>query len=536
MKYLIVIIHSAILFANGFDNIPFDWSGQFGFTNYRGSILWNQDWRSQRLFFDGTWAVYPRMYGPEVEKGFYGDSYKLNIDNDSLTIDSYFQYNQGDYLLDRFSFAVEYQKNKRNFWFHGFKRTYAGNFNQFSNGISQPQQQSYLFGYESSFGKDDAGISLGHFNTYSGYPDTLQNGLFDNRITTSNIYWKRKFNKISTFLTIDNFLQRYQAIHSLAYISNPRYLTRNKYETKFIYPIIGADTLSLILSFNERFVKMGLSFNEKWYNYLIKYGTKKSNINFGTFILGHKNYFQYSFNFEKVIGLLTTKMMYSLDNRPVHPYFILNEFQKDIQRVIINETISSTLIINLKKNIISATIFQINEKNKLAGIIENDSLKNIVPHRVLDFFYQTTTIPYLNMRFSYKMQDSKAIYSSGIANYFEIRLQSKFKLFNDFMDLSVNSDFKHFRDRMNNFFINPLEMVPVYHSSENHNILDPVNIINASISAQVSNFKISYQWYNLGEMVLKSLQSSKENLFTFHPNIPYLGSQASISITWMFKN
>ena len=118
MKYLIGFISIQIILADGLDIYQFDWSGQFGLVNHEGAVLWNKDWRSQHLLFDGTWAIYPSMYGPEIDKGFYTNLSGLDRDNDSLTYHSYFQYDQGDYLLDKFLFAVGYQKNKRSLWLH----------------------------------------------------------------------------------------------------------------------------------------------------------------------------------------------------------------------------------------------------------------------------------------------------------------------------------------------------------------------------------------------------------------------------------
>ena len=40
-----------------------------------------------------------------------------------------------------------------------------------------PYRQSYIVSYRSVNDKDEGGFSLGHFNTYSGFPDTLDAGL-----------------------------------------------------------------------------------------------------------------------------------------------------------------------------------------------------------------------------------------------------------------------------------------------------------------------------------------------------------------------
>ena len=93
-----------MIFADSIENIPFDWSGQFGFVSHNGTILWNKDWSSNQLFFDGTWAIFPRMYGPVVDKGFNQPMDDLHHKKDSSNVKSNFKYDQGDYLLERFSF------------------------------------------------------------------------------------------------------------------------------------------------------------------------------------------------------------------------------------------------------------------------------------------------------------------------------------------------------------------------------------------------------------------------------------------------
>ena len=50
----------------------------------------------------------------------------------------------------------------------------------------QPQQQSYMLSLKSFDADVNTGLSFGHFNTLSGFPDLETNGLFDNRITSLN--------------------------------------------------------------------------------------------------------------------------------------------------------------------------------------------------------------------------------------------------------------------------------------------------------------------------------------------------------------
>ena len=102
-----------MIFADSIENIPFDWSGQFGCVSHNGTILWNKDWSSNQLFFDGTWAIFPRMYGPVVDKGFNQPMDDLHHKKDSSNVKSNFKYDQGDYLLDRNSIGLDYKTNSR---------------------------------------------------------------------------------------------------------------------------------------------------------------------------------------------------------------------------------------------------------------------------------------------------------------------------------------------------------------------------------------------------------------------------------------
>ena len=54
---------------------------------------------------------------------------------DSSRVTSYFKYDQGDYLLDRFSLGTQYLGQGRNVHFHAFKRSYAGTYGQYGKDL-----------------------------------------------------------------------------------------------------------------------------------------------------------------------------------------------------------------------------------------------------------------------------------------------------------------------------------------------------------------------------------------------------------------
>ena len=78
MKSLIVAISVITLQIAEAHIIPYDWANQFGVIDYKNSILWNRDWRSNGLSFDGTWIIYPNMLGNEIKEGFEKEN---NVEN-----------------------------------------------------------------------------------------------------------------------------------------------------------------------------------------------------------------------------------------------------------------------------------------------------------------------------------------------------------------------------------------------------------------------------------------------------------------------
>ena len=136
----------------------------------------------------------------------------------------------------------------------------------------------------------------------------------------------------------------------------------------------------------------------------------------------------------------------------------------------------------------------------------------------------------------YLVQEPEGIYSGGIGKTIDLRFKSNFKLFNELMLIDLNGEFKHLRDRLAKSNINPIEMVPTAVPQVYDNSLEPINIINASITAQVSKFIISYEWYNISEFVLGSIDSEKNNYFTIHSDMPDLGRQVNLAITWLFQD
>lgn len=173
-KYLIIfILFFSILFGQS-DDIPYDWSGQYGVISNNGRLMWNQDWTSGVLLFDGTFANYPTRFGSSYKNNFSlsntVDFYnRLHTFPDSSQINSKIDYYRGDFSYDQLEIDAEFSEKGRIIFLSGFKRTYKGPYGQYTNpqGGNNPLQQSYRIDYSSKDQDELLDISIGHFITDS---------------------------------------------------------------------------------------------------------------------------------------------------------------------------------------------------------------------------------------------------------------------------------------------------------------------------------------------------------------------------------
>ena len=529
MRMFLSTLFISFLFSKNTEVFPFDWGGQFGYINNDGAILWNTDWRSNRLLFDGTWAIYPRMFGSEIEKGFNSEQSSIL---DTTGINSNFKYDQGDYLLDRFDITLSYGLKNRQAKLHGFKRTYAGSINQYSNGSLQPQQQSYLFEYQSIKNKDHSGYSLGHFNTFSGFPDSLEGSLVDNRITSSNFFWNRSGNKVNTKLEIDYFLQRYKTDHSLAEESDPRYLSRNKFKLELKTNFKKYEGYLTFIK-NIRSIKSETFYSNEWDKISFKFGQAITNATVGVTYLNEEYYFERALTIGKKFSSANINFYYNLEHKPIHPYYSIfhPNLKNDITEL---ESISGSFILNFKENRLNAKISRFEDKTQIIDEIVQDSMNFQPIYYRADFIYKTNMIPFLITEINYVIQGQDGLYSPAIGELLGLKLNSSFKLFDQNMIIDLNGELKHYRKRKTRSNFNFIEMVPILNNDIK--IQEPINIFNASITARVSKLSVSYEWYNITQLIFGSIGSDQNNYFELQPDMPVLGRQINLNISWAFQD
>ena len=530
------ILLSSFLLSNQIQFIPFDWGDQFGYVKHKGMIIWGEDWRSKNLLFDGTWSIFPRMYGENIEQGF------LKIPHDKFTLDSSnvisnITYDQGDYGLDKFSIGINYFEKNRHLELQGFKRSYFGNFNQYYLNTSQPLQQSYTFSYKSLDTHRHTGLSIGHFNTLAGFPDLNINGIFDNsgifdnRITSLNYFWSKEYGPLFFDLTMDHFLQRYKAIHSLSYYNRPRYLNRTVYKAE-VNSLINGYTVSLGFNTNYRTTVSESKIHTDWYN--LYSSAQWKSFDLWAAITKNENdfFYDYNFSFDKKFNSFRINIVNAIRSFPRHPFFIFNNeemnkskfYQKFYNQGFIQWE-------GLKSNV-SMLISYIEDKQEFGQ--DSSFLHN--QYSNIKLIYRKNLNSKIDVLLKYNIADTGNYYSGGIGKEVGLEFQSRFTLFSKFMTIDLNSELKYLYERINYSTINPIEMVPLITHNKDHEKLNPLTLINANLNVSVSSIMFGFNWINISEILLSTIGFEDNNFIIFHPNMPSLGRQINFSINWKFQD
>ena len=119
MLRIILTFSASIMFSQSIENISYDFIKHQGHILNKGSLVWNEDWYSNGLFFDGTFANYPSTYGPLIEERFLKPIEDISS-LDSSNTSSYFDYVQGDYYLDNLDLGIKYSNPGRVINLHAF--------------------------------------------------------------------------------------------------------------------------------------------------------------------------------------------------------------------------------------------------------------------------------------------------------------------------------------------------------------------------------------------------------------------------------
>ena len=529
--------------------VGYDWSNHFGYTNINGNIMWNTDWNAGPFFFDGTWSANPGIMGPYIKNMF------LNVNFDTAKIEnnkvsSNFDYIQGDYLRDELSVSLKNFNSNKNFLdINGFKRSYAGIYNQYtpSGSFPKPIHQTYTIHFERNKKNEQVGIAIGHFNTLSAIPvdkDISWKALYDSRITSSNIFWSKKYNYFDINLKNYHFLQRFYSNYyfpdttlsgiynsspstDFEYLNSVRYLNRQKREIVVDLNNKSNFRFNFYFEFNSRKIKKVKTTPVRWENFSlgIKYN-KNSYLRIGSNFSQKQKNIIYELEHNRKWNNVQIKLFSKKNVFPPHPYF--GQLTK------ISSLSSSQIEISLSFS--NFRLFNWVAYNHHVGpLIFNEELENYDDFNInlgsqlnwhSNQFYKLS-IKFLHNQNGHYLND-------GVKNKLSIVSQYNLKAFKSVLDLNLKMAITGWWNRQPVWYLHPIESVPV--SIANDGVSDDIWFIDFSISAAVSSFTITYKWKNLSSYLERLGYNEFANNLYFHPLMPEVGSLNSLKITWEFLN
>ena len=434
-----------------------------------------------------------------------------------------FIYKIGDFSLDEFSFNFEKSGENENFNLYAFKRSFTGFDNQYYNSSLQPIQQSYISSISSRKENSSIKINLGHFNTFSNFPDGIFKSNYRQIITTINFHFQHDYRKFNFILSLDNFLQKLRSNHSLSITTKNRYLSRSLLQGKIIFPNIygWGNTLSFLQ--NKRSVKSENISLQNWNSILVNTNHKNFDFYLEYGSMNKKLLLSYGLNVYKEIPGLLFKISFSENSKPFHPYYhFVNDVTKN-QLVEKNKSKIFTLDYSRGKSLFHLRFSLINGLNPFWN--DNEESRTI--------FMKINNRISSNLNFSlfYNYEGSITYMTGGLDDWYGMDISYRVYLFKNNMSINFTTNLKNYISRNSNVYFNPIEMVPI--NSISYDVIGEMSIVNFGIRMNISTFTFEYNWINLLELLNKSEELNK---VTFNPKMPYNGWQKQISIVWHFLN
>ncbi len=516
--------------------VGYDWSNHFGYANINGNVMWNSDWNAGPFFFDGTWSTNPGLMGPFIKDMFLKKKMDtLKIENNKVL--SNFDYTQGDYLQDELSIYLKNYGTNKTLNIHGFKRSFAGIYNQYTpvGTYPKPIQQSYTIHFETNKKNDEVDISIGHFNTLSGIPVDKNNSkkaLYDSRVTSSSIVWLKKYSLFDISLKSSHFLQRFFSDYnrsdtlSLQFSNTDkiRYLNRQKREIHLISKNKSKIKPNFYSELNSRSIR-GILNPITWGKFLlgINYNT---NFYFGlgsSFIQKQNDIIYelvYNYNQNKILIKLLSKKNIS----PLHPFFN-EESQK------------------LSTSHSGVEIFLDYSKFKLFNSINYNTSKGRIFFDVDQIYYDESNInleaqidfyvfSFYNLKLEYSKNQGGKYLNDGVKDKFSLINNYNARVFKGVLDLSLDITLTAWMNREPQWYLHLIESVPIFIKDRKN--LNDFWFLDLSLTAEVASFKIEYNWKNLSGYLNRQGYDQISNNLYFHPMMPEVGSQKSLKIIWNF--
>ena len=526
MLRIFLTFSASIIFSQSIENISYDFIKHQGHILNKGSLFWNEDWHSNGLFFDGTFANYPPMYGPVIERAVFKPVEDIPS-LDSFKTLSYFDYVQGDYYLDNLDLGIKYSNPSRLINLHAFKRRYAGAYNHYNYGIGtiSPIHYTFLGDYNIRRNNEKFFLSLGNFNSDYGLLDSSNVSFLDSRITSSSLKYENQYDSLLFKLDYNIFFQRLNGLHSSSILEGVIYLTRTKINGSMIILSSNEYNFGLSYDLNKRSLNHDAVKNFSWntFDLLIQNKKSKYSIGLNTFKDGHDLIFSGKSNFH--LGLIRSMINLQRSYKPYHIAYVdsLNFEQ--------NNCIWIENGLQMKRLKIGFDFAFQNFKREINHMGLPNEGNNLWISLYLSPVFQND----LEFSIRYNRSISNEYINDGIGQRIKIQLGNKFNLFSKSMTLKYHGSLDGYVNRKNGYALSPIDRYPVYQPEQAS--LENLWIFSFTFTSFVKNVEISYAMHHLTNIIDDYLNRSYDsNQIIFNKYYPSATRLASLAIKWNFLN
>ena len=532
-KLAVLLSLVAGLFAQNSNSIPFDWAGQNGIVITDGALFWNRSWTSGMLLFDGTYTSYPRRYGTHtstlfepVKPGIFPSWRSLP---DSSKVESYFDYNKGDYAYDQLEIGANYDQLNSHLGLRAFKRSHGGNTGHYfyPGGGSSPIHHSYRIDYGASKNDRKLEVSAGRFITRSGLPDSTSNGLENDNILSAGVRYQRPLGDWTMNTYFGQFFQHRLIHHSSIADSNYQNINRNRFDILFRSPGgfgfgINQNTQQMNGDTTNRFLS--------WSTFYLQKELNNINLLIGVnqFNNGSDDYpFSWQLDYQKEWDAFYMKIVSSGFPKPTHPRFddhdgnSYYEFwnQSMIKSGFIHPRIAGDLFISTVR------------RNKTVNEKEDSNIQFMGGN--LQFDIKNGWMVYSKIM----AQIDSSIYGGGIGAIATAGLQGQLSLFKGYMKIDTHLWMDGANGKLKTFGFDPIKQVPFNHTNPSWELPDQW-LLHFEVVANISGVMLSYKINNILNAVGSMGGASQGDLMWARPNhvYPQLGRMMQFGVIWYFKD
>tara|TARA_B100000927_G_scaffold277326_1_gene258848 strand:+ start:1271 stop:2848 length:1578 start_codon:yes stop_codon:yes gene_type:complete len=525
MLRIILTFSASIIFSQSIENISYDFINHQGHILNKGSLVWNEDWHSNGLFFDGTFANYPSTYGPVIDRGFLKPVEEISS-LDSLKTLSYFDYVQGDYYLDNLDLGIKYLSSDRVINLHAFKRRYAGAYNHYNYGIGtiSPIHYTFLGDYNFRRNNENLFISVGNFNSDYGLLDSSNASFLDSRITSSSLKYDNQLDSLLFNLDYNIFFQRLNGFHSSSIFEGVIYLTRTKINGSMMMLSSNKYNYGLSYNLNKRSLGLDAVKNFNWNIFYLFIQNKKSKYSLGlnSFKDGRDLIFSGRSNFQ--LGLISSKINYERSHKPYHiAYSDSLNFEQ-------NDCIWIENSLQMKRfNIGFDFAFKNFERD-----IDHMGLPTKGNNLWISLYLSPVFQNDLELSIRFNRSITNEYINDGIGDRMRILVGNNFNLFSNAMSVHYLFSVDGYMKRTTEYALTPVERYPL--KQVDSIPLQDLWVPSFTVKSFIKNVEITYEMNHVKNIINDYFGKENSEQIIFNKFYPSVVRLASLSITWNFLN